>query len=41
MRRELWEGLYEIAENVAEEAWCIGVDFNSVLSLRDVRGARA
>ncbi|KAL4299197.1 hypothetical protein AHAS_Ahas17G0076800 [Arachis hypogaea] len=37
-RRRLWSRLEELALNI-REPWCIGGDFNSILSLDDTRGS--
>ena len=37
IRKELWEGLKNIADSMIE-AWCVGGDFNSVLNLHDTGG---
>ena len=37
-RNQLWEGLRNISNQVQGE-WCVGGDFNSILSLNDTGGS--
>ncbi|KAK4382251.1 Transposon TX1 uncharacterized protein [Sesamum angolense] len=38
-RRELWQGLIDLAITVGNEPWLVGGDFNAVLDLSEVSGA--
>ncbi|KAK4384660.1 hypothetical protein Sango_3038700 [Sesamum angolense] len=38
-RRELWQGLIDLAVAVGNEPWLVGGDFNAVLDLSEVSGA--
>ncbi|KAL0283664.1 UNVERIFIED_CONTAM: Retrovirus-related Pol polyprotein from type-2 retrotransposable element R2DM [Sesamum radiatum] len=38
-RRDLWQGLIELAETVGNEPWLVGGDFNAVLDMSEVCGA--
>ncbi|KAL0349406.1 UNVERIFIED_CONTAM: hypothetical protein Sangu_1168400 [Sesamum angustifolium] len=38
-RRELWQGLIELAEAVGNVPWLVGGDFNAVLDMSEVSGA--
>ncbi|KAL0354347.1 UNVERIFIED_CONTAM: hypothetical protein Sangu_1016000 [Sesamum angustifolium] len=38
-RRELWQGLIDLAVTVGSEPWLVGGDFNAVLDLSEVSGA--
>ncbi|KAL0282976.1 UNVERIFIED_CONTAM: Transposon TX1 uncharacterized protein [Sesamum radiatum] len=38
-RRELWQGLIDLAITVGNEPWLVGGDFNAVLDMSEVSGA--
>ncbi|KAL0293690.1 UNVERIFIED_CONTAM: hypothetical protein Scaly_3136500 [Sesamum calycinum] len=38
-RRDLWQGLIELADTVDNEPWLVGGDFNAVLDMSEVSGA--
>ncbi|KAK4384672.1 hypothetical protein Sango_3037200 [Sesamum angolense] len=38
-RRELWQGLIDLADTVDNEPWLVGGDFNAVLDMSEVSGA--
>ncbi|KAK4383786.1 hypothetical protein Sango_2744000 [Sesamum angolense] len=38
-RRELWQGLIDLAVTIGNEPWLVGGDFNAVLDMSEVSGA--